>query len=395
MAAGNAGIAATAVQGCAASTERGAYIGMKHSAVKSRQTLSPDEKTDQDKAMGDSAASSASGGGNLVWNAIVAYTYVLLWVTLSGAVILYNKWLLAYGGFPFPIALCMFHMAFCSILAAGIMLSGAVKPVEGMTMQLYPRVIVPIAALYALVLWTSNSAYLYLSVSFIQMLKASSPVSVFVVSCLFGVDSFTWSRMGNMCFVGLGILIASVGEVNFVVTGVIFQVLAIVLESCRLTLVQILLQRRGLKLNPITTLYYVAPCCFVCLLPLFFFLEMPLMQAATDWQFDWFYMLTNAMVAFGLNCAIFLLIGKTSALTMNVAGVIKDWGLIMLSVAIYGSPVTGTQYVGYGIAFLAVAYYNYSKFQAAKAANSAKNSRTMPERAKLLDNEAPAAAGKA
>lgn len=38
----------------------------------------------------------------------------------------------------------------------------------------------------------------------------------------------------------------------------------------------------------------------------------------------------------GLNCAIFLLIGKTSALTMNVAGVIKDWGLIMLSVAIYG-----------------------------------------------------------
>lgn len=64
-------------------------------------------------------------------------------------------------------------------------------------------------------------------------------------------------------------------------------------------------------------------------------------------------------------------------------------------VASRSSPVTGTQYVGYGIAFLAVAYYNYSKFQAAKAANSAKNSRTMPERAKLLDNEAPAAAGKA
>lgn len=34
--------------------------------------------------------------------------------------------------------------------------------------------------------------------------------------------------------------------------------------------------------------------------------------------------------------AVFMLIGKTSALTMNVAGVVKDWLLILLSVVIYG-----------------------------------------------------------
>lgn len=33
------------------------------------------------------------------------------------------------------------------------------------------------------------------------------------------------------------------------------------------------LQSRGLKLNPITTLYYVAPCCFFFLLFPFIFLE--------------------------------------------------------------------------------------------------------------------------
>lgn len=36
-----------------------------------------------------------------------------------------------------------------------------------------------------------------------------------------------------------------------------------------------------------------------------------------------------------LNMAVFLLIGKTSALTMNVAGVVKDWLLILLSVLLY------------------------------------------------------------
>jgi hypothetical protein len=67
----------------------------------------------------------------------------------------------------------------------------------------------------------------------------------------------------------------SVGELEFVLEGFLYQLVAVVMESVRLTLVQILLQRRGLKLNPITTLYYVAPCCFVCLLPLFFALEVP------------------------------------------------------------------------------------------------------------------------
>lgn len=33
------------------------------------------------------------------------------------------------------------------------------------------------------------------------------------------------------------------------------------------------LQRRGLKLNPVTTLYYIAPCCFCFLLIPFAFIE--------------------------------------------------------------------------------------------------------------------------
>lgn len=46
-------------------------------------------------------------------------------------------------------------------------------------------------------------------------------------------------------------------------------------------------------------------------------------------------LLTNALTAFALNMAVFLLIGKTSALTMNIAGVVKDWMLIGLSVVLY------------------------------------------------------------
>ena len=36
---------------------------------------------------------------------------------LSGTVILYNKYILAYYGFPFPIALTVWHMTFSGVLA--------------------------------------------------------------------------------------------------------------------------------------------------------------------------------------------------------------------------------------------------------------------------------------
>ena len=36
-----------------------------------------------------------------------------------------------------------------------------------------------------------------------------------------------------------------------------------------------------------------------------------------------------------LNMSVFMLIGRSSALTMNIAGVVKDWLLIMLSVLLY------------------------------------------------------------
>ena len=44
--------------------------------------------------------------------------------------------------------------------------------------------------------------------------------------------------------------------------------------------------------------------------------------------------------------AVFLLIGKTSALTMNIAGVVKDWMLIGLSVWMFNSAVSGLNLLG-------------------------------------------------
>ena len=67
------------------------------------------------------------------------------------------------------------------------------------------------------------------------------------------------------------------------------------------------------------------------------------MQDRTTWTLRPGYLVANAATAFCLNLAVFLLIGKTSALTMNIAGVIKDWLLIWMSMKMFTAPVTGAR----------------------------------------------------
>ena len=91
------------------------------------------------------------------------------------------------------------------------------------------------------------------------------PVSVFTVGCVFGMESYNPKTLVNMIIVTIGVIIASYGEINFVVVGVLLQLASVATESTRLMLIQILLQRRGLSLNPVTTMYYIAPASFLFL----------------------------------------------------------------------------------------------------------------------------------
>jgi hypothetical protein len=104
-------------------------------------------------------------------------------------------------------------------------------------------------------------------------------------------------------------------------------------------------------------------------------------------HFDFVIFRTNSLCAFALNLAVFLLVGKTSALTMNVAGVVKDWLLIAFSWSVIKDTVTPINLFGYFLAFLGVAYYNHSKLQALKAMEAQKKAAQADEEAGRLLEE--------
>lgn len=302
---------------------------------------------------------------------LLTYVYLLIYICLSSGVILYNKWVLSpkYFKFPFPITLTMIHMGFSGLVAFFLIrVFKVVAPVK-MTFQIYVTCVIPISAFFASSLWFGNTAYLHISVAFIQMLKALMPVATFLMAVVCGTDKLKCDLLLNMLLVSVGVVVSSYGEIHFNVIGTVYQVTGIFAEALRLVLTQVLLQKKGLTLNPVTSLYYIAPCSFLFLFFPWYVLEQPVMEISQI-QFNFWIFFSNALCALALNFSIFLVIGRTGAVTIRVAGVLKDWILIALSTVIFPeSTITGLNIIGYAIALSGVVLYNYLKVKDVRASN--------------------------
>lgn len=84
--------------------------------------------------------------------------------------------------------------------------------------------------LYAGSLWLSNSAYLYLSVSFIQMTKSLMPGLVYMSGIMLATEKFSIPVTLNMLLIAFGVVICALGETNLVVMGLIQQLAALGFE---------------------------------------------------------------------------------------------------------------------------------------------------------------------
>ncbi|GAA5936424.1 hypothetical protein JCM3775_000817 [Rhodotorula graminis] len=280
---------------------------------------------------------------------------IAIWIALSSSVILMNAWILGNKegdlNFRYPIFLTTTHLVYAT-LATRLMrrfthLIDGLDNVQ-MSWDRWYKNIVPIGALFSASLIFSNLAYLTLSVSFIQMLKAFTSVAVLGMSVMMGLD--TWDKRKAVTVIGIsaGVALASYGELRFVFSGFVFQCFGILFEATRLVAIQKLLQ--GLRMDPLVSLYYYAPVCAVFngLLVLPFEGWAPIEQVLD--KVGPITLFVNCNVALLLNVSVVFLIGCASSLVLTLSGVLKDILLVTGSVVLFGTPVTMIQLAGYGIA---------------------------------------------
>ena len=297
--------------------------------------------------------------------------FVSIWILNSGTMIMFNKWILSgdgsddYDGFPFPMFLTAYHMAFATIVTQ---ILSKVKPdlfpsraTVNMTPNTYARTIVPIGVCFAASLVFCNKAYIYLSVAFIQMIKAMTPVAVLMLSFFFELERPSFIYIAIISAISLGVAIASYGELRFNMTGFIYQWMGLACESTRLVLVNVLLSGRGLKLDPLSSLYYIAPVCMVLNATACFLFEYSKIPSGAVAQLGLVVLLLNGLVAFCLNLAVVFLIKNASSLVLTLAGVVKDILIISISMFLFSAPVSFIQAFGYTFAIAGLVLYKRYK----------------------------------
>lgn len=279
---------------------------------------------------------------------------VVAWIVCSSGLILYNKHLLA-GWFPFPIILTMLHMIFASLVTWSLRFTGIVST-KLVPWATYRRLFIPIAILFTFSLILSNYAYMYLSVSFIQMMKASTPIVVLTISTVFGFErKVTPALVVVVVLVCFGVFLAAYGELLWSTFGVILQVAAILVEASRLVTIQVVLKE--ISLGPLDSLTLYAPACALMLF-IASILTGELFKLTTLEVAYLLQLLGNVIVAFALNLVTLWLVMETSSLVLTMCGIVKDILLIFLSKLIFKSFFTPLQVVGYTISLASIYAFN-------------------------------------
>mmetsp|Transcript_25108 Transcript_25108/g.36053 ORF Transcript_25108/g.36053 Transcript_25108/m.36053 type:complete len:373 (-) Transcript_25108:407-1525(-) len=288
--------------------------------------------------------------------------YVISWMAHGISMILFNKVLLTTWGFKFPFFLTMWHMIFASILTQILSRTTNLLPSvkEGRVSQAdYFRKFVPMSFLFAASLVLGNSAYKFISVAFIQMLKSSTPVIVLILTFIVGREKPSIAQLGIMMIISIGVMLSTVGEVKFNMLGFIIQFTGVFCECSRCLIMDLLLSNK--KIDSLSMLYYMAPISSLTLFAGFLYFEFFQFLTVTLSPSLLLALFLNGCLSFSLNMAVILLVGNASVVVMSVCGPLKDILLVLLSVLLFQTPITLTQVVGYNISVLGLCLFREFK----------------------------------
>ncbi|XP_074928239.1 solute carrier family 35 member C2 isoform X1 [Chelonoidis abingdonii] len=197
----------------------------------------------------------------------------------------------------------------------------------------YLRRVAPTALSTALDIGLSNWSFLYITVSLYTMTKSSAILFILLFSLIFKLEELRMALVLVVLLIAGGLFMFTYESTQFNMEGFALVLGASFLGGIRWTLTQMLMQKAELGLqNPIDTMFHLQPLMFLGLFPLFAVFEgLPLSTSEKLFRFHEAGLLLNVVgklslggfLAFGLGFSEFLLVSRTSSLTLSIAGIFK------------------------------------------------------------------------
>ncbi|KAJ0977380.1 hypothetical protein J5N97_012854 [Dioscorea zingiberensis] len=305
--------------------------------------------------------------------------YIVVWYTFSTCLTLYNKTLLGdnLGKFPAPMLMNTFHFGLQAVLSKIIVCIQSRGSDGGITMTWsdYFIKVVPTALGTALDINLSNASLVFITVTFATMCKSASPIFLLLFAFAFRLESPSIKLLGIIVIISVGVLLTVARETEFDFWGFIFVMLAAVMSGFRWSMTQILLQKEvyGLK-DPMTLMSYVTPVMAVSTLILSLVMD-PWREFDSNVYFNssWhiirscMLMLIGGALAFFMVLTEYILISATSAMTVTIAGVVKEAVTILVAVFYFHDQFTLLKGIGLLTIMVGVSLFNWYKYQKLKS----------------------------
>lgn len=274
-----------------------------------------------------------------VWRAVLTLGLVLLYYCFSIGITFYNKWLTK--SFHFPLFMTMLHLAVIflfSALSRALVQCSSHRARVVLSWPDYLRRVAPTALATALDVGLSNWSFLYITVSLYTMTKSSAVLFILIFSLIFKLEELS---------------------TQFNIEGFALVLGASFIGGIRWTLTQMLLQKAELGLqNPIDTMFHLQPLMFLGLFPLFAVFEgLHLSTSEKIFRFQDTGLLLRVLgslflggiLAFGLGFSEFLLVSRTSSLTLSIAGIFKEVCTLLLAAHLLGDQISLLNWLGFAL----------------------------------------------
>ncbi|GLC38079.1 hypothetical protein PLESTF_000313100 [Pleodorina starrii] len=292
------------------------------------------------------------------------------WMLFSSAVIILNKRLYS-AGFEYPSTVTGVGQLFSAgsgfVLAAGAGQRLRRPP----PLRVFARSLLPIAACTAGSMYFGNMAYLYLSVSFIQILKAFTPAITLALCVAARLERPSPPLLTAIAMIvggTAGAVLVESGAPSFRLVGFLAFMASSLTEAARVVGAELL--RDGSKYNTAESLVYIGGPTAALLLTIAAVWEWPAAAAAAAAGRGGGFALIAAapatflvapLVSALVNMSCFFAINATSSLTFKVAGCVKNVAVVAYGVVAHGEAITPLQVAGYAVSVAGFTLYSQLK----------------------------------
>jgi len=308
-------------------------------------------------------------------NRLPALLYTIGYLTFSTITVVSNKHLIKDAGFGNPIFVSSCGTMF-AFLASTIVVHGKFVEITEpkMSFSEWVRVCVPVGFFSSITLACANIVYVYLSLSFVQMLKAFVPVVTYATHVCVGTDKYNSDFTLSLLAMVVGGMMCMNVSGKATVIGVCVMFGSHFAEAIRTVGAQWLLVNR--KFGVIESMYYFAPATVVFFIPLVLYFEGDSLQAPGISDIAkkyWYLFVVSSSWGCLVNACGLGVVKNIGAVWFKGINNIKNILLLFFGIVVYGDVVTVLQAIGYTLSLAGFGRYTYVKNKQ-MVDNSRKNS---------------------